>query len=72
MFFMSNIDIVNVGDSPILKVSYFNVPLQVLIISDQEVVNHRKQRSLDTFGAHTLPIQVYQLSSVERAWQSVL
>ena len=46
---MSNIYIVNVGDSPILKVSYFNVPLQVLIISDQEIVNHRKQRSLDTF-----------------------
>ena len=41
MIFMSNIDIVNVGDSPILKVSYFNVPLQVLIISDQKIVNHR-------------------------------
>ena len=52
MFFMSNIDIVNVGDSPILKVSYFNVPLQVLIISDQEIVNHRKQKSLDTFRTH--------------------
>ena len=52
MIFMSNIDIVNVGDSPILKVSYVNVPLQVLIISDQEIVNHRKQRSLDTFGTH--------------------
>ena len=49
---MSNIDIVNVGDSPLLKVSYFNVPLQVLIISDQEIVNHRKQRSLDTFQTH--------------------
>ena len=52
MIFMSNIDIVNVGDSPLLKVSYFNVPLQVLIISDQEIVNHRKQRSLDTFRTH--------------------